>query len=62
MKDYTVYFEIYGKKMKVTVKAFNEEGAKLIVKNQIKFHKVEDSTMDALKKTFGDIIDFLGKK
>ncbi len=41
MKEYTVYFEIFGKKMKTTVRAFNEEQAKAFVKNKIVFHKVE---------------------
>jgi len=41
MKEYTVYFEIFGKKMKTTVMAFNEEQAKAFVKNKIVFHKVE---------------------
>lgn len=59
MKEYTVYFEIYGKKMKVTVKAFNEAGAKLIVANELKFHKVEEQSV--AKSFIKDFFDGLNK-
>jgi hypothetical protein len=36
-----VYFEIYGKKLKVTVEAKDEEQAKYIVRGAIKFYKVK---------------------
>jgi hypothetical protein len=36
-----VYFEIYGKKLKVTVDAKDEEQAKYIVRGAIKFYKVK---------------------
>jgi hypothetical protein len=36
-----VYFEIYGKKLKVTVDAKDVEQAKYIVRGAIKFHKVK---------------------
>ena len=41
MSKYTVYFELYGKKMKTTVEAENEEQAKNKITNKIKFYKVE---------------------
>lgn len=44
-----VYFEIYGKKLKVTVDAKDEEQAKYIVRGAIKFYKV---------KPVNDIPDF----
>ena len=38
---YTVYFEIFGKKLKTTVEAENESQAKQAVARKIKFHKIE---------------------
>jgi len=43
MKDYTVFFEVFGKKLKVTILAENEAKAKQSVLDKIKFHKVEVS-------------------
>lgn len=40
MKNYDVYFELYGKRMKTTILAENEEKAKEIVRGKITFHKV----------------------
>jgi len=40
MKNYTVYFEIYGKKLKTTVMANNREHAEEIIRNKIIFHKI----------------------
>ena len=42
MKNYTIYFEIYGKKMRTTVSAENKEKAKDVVRNKIYFHIVEE--------------------
>ena len=53
MNKYTVYFEIYGKKMKSTVFAEHELGAKQAVKNKISFHKVEKEKED--KDIFNDL-------
>lgn len=36
----TVYFEIYGKKMKVNIDVDSSEEAKQKVRDSIKFHKV----------------------
>lgn len=57
MKNYTVYFEIYGKKLKVKIKAQSESVAKEMVRQKIIFHKVEDNTFD-----FKDIFDTFFKK
>jgi hypothetical protein len=38
---YTVYFELYGKKMKTVVVAASTEHAKQIVKDKVVFYKVE---------------------
>ena len=62
MKDFIVYFELYGKKMKATVKAFNEDGAKLIIKDKIIFHKVKPKDVEDITKGFEDIMDILGVK
>jgi hypothetical protein len=45
MKNYDVYFEIFGKKMKVRILAENEEKAKEKVKNKIIFHKIITASM-----------------
>lgn len=42
MKNYTIYFELYGKKMKTTVSAESKEKAKDVVRNKIYFHIVEE--------------------
>ena len=39
---YTVYFEIYGKKLKATVEASDEKDAKYVIMKKIIFHKVEE--------------------
>ena len=60
---YTVHFEIFGKKMKSTVKASSEEDAKYrvmggimkkIIWNRVDVEKTEgDGTLDRLKEMFG---------
>lgn len=64
MKDYDIYFELYGKKMKVTIAAFSEESAKGIIKGKIIFHKVEPVDKDFKKALdiIDDISDLLGIK
>lgn len=41
MKKFTIYFEIFGKKMKHSVVAENYDQAKQIIKDKIVFHKVD---------------------
>jgi hypothetical protein len=56
MNTYDVYFEIYGKKLKVKLKAKSKIQAEEIVKSKIIFHKIKDVTMeDVFGKTFKDI-------
>jgi hypothetical protein len=43
MPKYTVYFELFTKKMKTEVIAANEHEAKEIIRNKIIFHKVENT-------------------
>lgn len=63
MKNYTVYFEIYGKNMKTTVMAENEIKAVEIVKSKINIYKVEKTKDDAFNEAM-DIMDTIlgGKK
>ena len=56
MNRYTIYFEIYGKKMKTIVFADTEAEAKQKVIARLIFHKVEkkpDDAVEHLKRTFG---------
>ena len=41
MKTYTLYFSIFGKRMKHTLKADNEIEAKILIREKIIFHKIE---------------------
>ena len=56
---YTVYFEIFGKKMKYTVLAKSEEDAKYQIMGKIIWHKVttenmhESDIVDDLMNMFG---------
>jgi len=53
MKTYKVYFEIFGKKMKVEIKAKSKQQAEEIIKSKIIFHKIENVSMpDFLKDIF----------
>ena len=53
---YTVYFEIFGKRMKTEVEADTKEGAMYQIYGKIKFHKVElsDKGQDMFNKLFGN--------
>ena len=42
---YTVYFEIFGKKLKYTVKADSEEDAKYKIMGKIIWHKITTENM-----------------
>jgi hypothetical protein len=55
MNTYNVYFEIFGKKMKVEIKAKSKQQAEEIVKSKIIFHKTEDVTVPDF---FKDIFKF----
>ena len=41
MKKYTVYFELFGKKMKTTVLASSKIEAQERILSKVKFHKIE---------------------
>lgn len=52
---YTVYFDVYGKKLRVTVDAKSEDEAKNVIRNDIKFIKVVKAkdVVDELMGMFG---------
>lgn len=56
MRNFDVYFELYGKKMKARVIADNAENAKKEVQNKIIFHKVEKP-----KEEFNEVMDMIDK-
>lgn len=70
MNVYRVYFEIYDKKMRTDVVAYNEEEAMDEIRDKIIFHKVErlkESKVDDKNpfrdSPFGDIFnEFFGGK
>lgn len=63
MKEYNVYFEIYGKKLKTTVVARDAQDARRVVMSRIIWDKVEevekpapptgDEMLNTLKNIFG---------
>jgi hypothetical protein len=57
MRNYTVMFEFYGKKMKTTVMAESDQHAKEIVRSKIIFHHVGRKPDDE----FNEVVDILDK-
>ena len=53
-QEYTVYFEIYGKKMKAKIYAISEQEAISVVRGKLRIVKV-DSIVDKLKNMFGGL-------
>jgi hypothetical protein len=65
MTNYTIYFELFGKKMKTTLPATSKENAKEVIRNMIIFHKIttndsDNKEADEILRRFKDIIN--GKK
>ena len=56
---YTVYFEIYGKKMRSTVSASSQEEAVAILKSKLKIHKMKAEVPEPPKYPQGEIWDIL---
>lgn len=50
-RNFTVYFEIFGKKMKTTVLAESKTAAEQQVKDQIIFHKTVEKKDDSFNET-----------
>lgn len=57
MKEYEIYFSIFGKNLKTTVVAYSEEDAYEMIRDKIVFHKertkVKDNPVEFLKNIFG---------
>jgi hypothetical protein len=56
MKNYTVYFELFGRKMKHRITAKNEEDAKYQILGKVVFHSVKcepDPNVNVIKDFFG---------
>jgi hypothetical protein len=52
--EWTVFFELYGKKMKTTVKAERASDAMDAVKQKIIFHKIEPAKQEPAKNIQDD--------
>lgn len=61
---FTVYFEVGGKKLKTKVLAENEQQARKVVLDKVKFHKVEKSKdgYNSIVDSAKDLMDALGVK
>lgn len=57
MKEYEIYFSIFGKNLKTTIMAYSEEDAYEKIRDKIVFHKertkVKDNSVEFLKNIFG---------
>lgn len=60
MKHWTVYFEIYGKRLKTKVFAENEIKAVEIVKSKLIIKKVEKTQNDEFNEAMDNLDEFLG--
>lgn len=52
---YTIYFEIFGKKMKTTISASSEHVAKEMIRSKIIFNKIEKKK-ETSSNSFADIL------
>ena len=55
MKRFTIYFTLYGKKMKVTKMALSKDDAKIKVKNDIHFDLIRQENDDLIIDFFKSI-------
>jgi hypothetical protein len=55
MKRFTVYFTLYGKKMKVTKMALSKDDVKTKVKNDIQFDLIRQENDDTVIDFFKDM-------
>ena len=57
MREYEIYFSIFGKHLKTTIMAYSEEDAYEMIRDKIVFHKertkVKDNSVEYLKNIFG---------
>lgn len=63
-KNYELFFELCGKKMKTTVLASSADHAKVILMNKIVFHKIKlaDDDFNSALKTMDDLMNMFGMK
>lgn len=64
-KNYTVYFELFGKKMRVKILAYNPFDAEQKVKSKITFHKTVIDKSDEFNQStdiIDDIMNIITKK
>lgn len=64
-RNFTVYFELFGKKMQTKVIAKTEDEAKQMIQSKIIFHKVMLSPNDDFNEAMDiadDILNMLGGK
>ena len=54
-KVYTIYFELFGKKMKTEIKADSIQAAKTILKNKIIIYKVQE------RNVWDEAFEIMGK-
>lgn len=57
MKEYLVFFDVFGKKMKTRVKAENAEAAQNYVKTNLKIHKVYELKGHIFEKQFDKVME-----
>ncbi len=57
MKEYEIYFSIFGKHLKTTIMAYSEEDAYDMVRDKLIFYKsktkVKENPVEYLKNIFG---------
>lgn len=63
IRNYDVYFEMFGRKMRMRVLAENEQAAKEMVKEKIIFHKVTkpDEAFNKCVDIIDNMIDLVDK-
>ena len=62
MKNFNIYFEFYGRKMKTTIFAESEEAAKQVVIDKIVFHKVVEEKFKGDEDIFNRINNIVNGK
>jgi hypothetical protein len=55
MKEYIVWFEIYGKKLKTTLWAYSVDDAYTRIREKIIFHKIQEVPKNDIPDFFNDI-------
>jgi hypothetical protein len=41
MKDYEIYFDLFGRKMKTTIRAINKDVAESVLRQKIQIHSIK---------------------